>query len=71
MVDSYTSNFNVNSVALQRSCFTEKHALTESFAALMYVRLLGRFVTVQEIKPDTQTQPTAVTLRRIMYSISY
>ena len=37
MVDSYASNFNVNSEALQRSCFTEKHALTESFAALRYV----------------------------------
>ena len=45
--------------------------LTESFAALRYISLLGQFITVREIKPDTQTQPTTVTLRRVMHSISY
>ena len=37
MTDSCASNFDLNSVPLQRGCFTKKHILLD---------LLGQFVTV-------------------------
>ena len=45
----------------------KKHVLNQSIAALRrFVGLLGRFVTVwKKSKPDTQTHPTTVTLRRM------
>ena len=48
MADSCTSNFNENSVALRRGCFTKKkHVIIESFAVLRRsVSLLGRFIIV-------------------------
>ena len=47
MADRCASSFNTYSVALQRGCFTKKHFLNQSIAALrQFIGLLGRFVTV-------------------------
>ena len=68
MADSCPSNFNKNSVAcfVKRLFYEKKHVLIESFTVLRRsVGLLGQSILYGKIEPDTQTQPTTVTLQRM------